>query len=121
MSSNISTIANNNVLINDLPFFRIKDIGFTEKEYDDVINCNPERYTKSIGCVIDGKEYVAPVARSILYDLQYMHKMERRRCIRRSKTDKNNKKIYLDNHPKDSVISKNVNSLILADKINFNS
>lgn len=64
-----------------------------------------------------------PIAPSILHDLEYMNIMEKihhkTNNYRRCKTEKNNKKIYLDNHPKDSIISKNVSAILLADRIKF--
>ena len=95
---------------------KFQDIGYSEEDF---------AYVKR-GMLPPRKmhENVYPMANSILHEFKYMEILKKRRSKKRTQSMKhyNNKydsKIYLDNYPKDTVLTKNVSALLLAQKVKW--
>jgi hypothetical protein len=101
---------------------KFKDIGYSEEDFEYIKNGSLPPHMR--GGIYDDEGRCLPVANSILYEYRYMNYLKRRRDKKRSYTmknysDKNDFKIYLNNHPKDTIVSKNVLALLLAQKIKW--
>ncbi len=101
---------------------KFKDEGYSEEDFAYIKNGSLPPHLR--GGVYDEDGNCLPVANSILYEQMYMHilrkKREKRRAISmKNHFNKNDFKIYLNNHPKDTIVSKTVSALLLAQKIKW--
>ena len=103
-----------------LPKFREEGYSIEDFEYIKKGMLPPE---KNKGLYTDDG-FVVPVANSILYEYRYMNYLKKKRGYRKAYSMKNHNnkydfKIYLDNHPKDTILTKNVSALLLAERIKW--
>jgi hypothetical protein len=101
---------------------KFKDEGYSEEDFEYIKKGTLPPHMR--GGIYDDEGNCLPVANSILYEkmhMQYLRKKrEKRRAISmKNHFNKNDFKVYLNNHPKDTIVSKTVLALLLAQKIKW--
>ena len=120
-TSHAIQIMNNFKLNKNLPKYDDYGYNYDELEYILESRLNPNKINNNM----IGNKLCLPFAESILYQEQYKINLNKKRSNRRAFSLKNSKnkndfKVYLKNHPKDTIVSKNVLALLLAENIHWN-